>query len=116
MDFPTIIGTIVLIVFFYIGFVRPAQKRRRFLKDGIRGTAKIISVEKTLIKYGGRDSFAKPLMEIGLDVEFPGIPTRRLTIKQAFSTWDIPKTGQVVAVLADPEDYDRVIISPYQDI
>ncbi len=94
--------------------IRLGTRKRRYLeKFGIRSVATIISIEKTLIKQGGIDR--TPLMKIILGIKVEGTEYREVTIKQDFFLSELPKAGEEVPVLIDPENADHVLILNRKD-
>ena len=102
----------ILLVIAFIFFLRlRGRKTRYFLENGIQSTAKIISVEKTSVEIGSGVG-AQPVMKIKLKVVYIGNP--EVTIEQAFNVSDIPEVGDLVCVLIDPKNSEKVMIYPDQ--
>jgi hypothetical protein len=92
------------------------RKRRYLLKNGIAVVAKIISIKKTNVMVGQR-TFARPRMEIVLQIEATGIPNREITITQVFGTSEsVPEAGDKVNALVDPRNAENVMLLPAQSV
>lgn len=96
---------------FYIFTRLAGRKRRHFLENGIQSTAKVMGVEKTSIEIGSGVG-AQPVMKIKLKVVYIGNP--EVTTEQAFNVSDIPEVGDLVCVLIDPKNSEKVMIYPDQ--
>jgi len=87
------------------------RKRRYLLKNGIPAEAIVVSIKKTNIRYGS-EVFARPLMEIVLQIENKEGVSRNITIRQDFELREMPEQGSKVDVLIDPgnPEYVRIVI------
>jgi hypothetical protein len=104
----SVVYTAMLAIF--ILFWRLKGRKRRTLQDnGIASVAKIINVEKTLVE-SGFGVYARPVMKILLEIDEIG--KRQITIKQSFDPSDLPETGEMVGILIDPNDPDKIMIYP----
>jgi len=86
------------------------RKRKYLEKNGIRSSAKVISIEKTLITIHDHDASWTPVMKIVLGIKVAGTEYRQVTVKQEFLTSQTPKPGDEVDVLIDPRNPDKVVI------
>jgi hypothetical protein len=105
---PIILG--IAVVGFVIIVRRTNSKTRYLQKKGISGVGKILKISDTLIKLG-TGSFAQPVMEVILEVQGKESNTvAEVSLKQAFQTSDIPKVGDLVNILIDPNNRSNVMI------
>jgi hypothetical protein len=110
MDIIEILFAIVATTAFYL-FIRLIYRKRIKLQNkGVPANAKILKITKTNIEYG-IGSRAVPLWEIDLEIYELASSSRKLTIKQAIDENHIPKTGDQVPVLVDPDNPKSVMIS-----
>ncbi len=112
MDIKDIVGLGISIVAFYYMSKLFGRKRKYLLKNGIKGTAKIISIEKTIYERGAGSGYsnAKPVMKIVLHVKDFDSISREVMFNQAFYKWEIPKAGDQVDILTDPKNINNVMI------
>lgn len=104
----SVVYTAMLAVFILFWSLK-GRKRRTLQDDGIASVAKIVSIEKTLVK-SGFGVYARPIMKIVLEIDEIG--KRNVTIKQSFDPSDLPQTGEQVGILIDPKNPDKIMIYP----
>jgi len=82
-------------------------RRRRIVQRGEIATARVVSISQT-----GTMVNQVPQMQITVDIESAGETPRRVTFKQVVDIGSMPRAGDRVYVLFDPQHPDRVILSP----
>ncbi|HEY4198681.1 MAG TPA: hypothetical protein VGM63_24235 [Mucilaginibacter sp.] len=112
MEVKDIIGAGVAIIAFYYLSKLFGRKRKYLLKNGIKGIAKIMSMEKTIFESGAGSGYsnAKPVMKIVLQLKDFDSTYREVTFNQAFYKLEIPKVGEQVNILIDPKNINNVMI------
>ena len=83
------------------------RNRRRLIKTGNMGIARVVSVSQTGVTVN-----QVPQMKLVLDIEQAGAQPRRVTIKQLIDLGNIPRAGERVYVFSDPQNPDNVVLSP----
>jgi hypothetical protein len=101
-------------VVIYVFIVVPNRKERYLIKNGVSVTAKLISINKTMVMIG-QGSFAKPQMELVLDIESLEMPYKKVTIRHVFGNNEVqPKPNDKIHILIDPANPANVMLSPNQ--
>ena len=82
-------------------------ERRRLLREGELGMARVVSVSQT-----GTMVNQRPEMRIVLDIERGGEATRRVTTRQVLDLGSMPRAGDRVYVMIDPRNPEMVTLAP----
>lgn len=105
------IGVICLaIIGFYLWNKFFYGRKDALRKNGIPALATVIKSEKTILGTGSEFATYKPIVEFVLEIEMEDNDTRRVTLEQAVNPQRIPKVGDKVNILIDPEKPDNVLI------
>ncbi|MGZ3871302.1 MAG: hypothetical protein ACXVJD_00205 [Mucilaginibacter sp.] len=107
---------IPLVVLAIIGFIiyktfggvfKQLKNQKRLAKEGTLSVAYVKSISQT-----GTTVNQRPEMLLSLEIENIGGRARQVSIKQLIDLGSIPRVGDRVYVIEDPEDPDNVILSP----
>src|ERR1700761_9429719 len=105
-----------VVIFLFVGFIfyrvfgrvfKQMRNGRKLAQTGALGLADVVSVSQTGTTVNG-----VPEMRVVVDVENAGTPPRRVEIKQLIDLGSIPRSGDRVYVLIDPNDPGNVVLSP----
>jgi hypothetical protein len=98
---------------FYRVFIRPSIEHSRIVKTGIRGTATILSLKETGTRINNQ-----PLVKMKLEVTLPGSAPYTTDAKAVISYFHVSQfqPGAVVAVMADRQDKNKVILLREDDV
>ena len=111
----TLKGLLFACVVIAIGYAisRLFSRRKRYLmKNGIRGVAKVVNIERTGADVSSSTELARPVFEIDLQVE-NSEQQPLVTIRHAFAAGAaIPGPGDRIYVLIDPRNPDNLMIAP----
>jgi hypothetical protein len=105
-----------VIVFLIIGFVcykifggifKQMKNQKRLAKDGSLAIAYVQNISQT-----GTTVNQRPEMRLSLEIENIGGQARQVEIKQLIDLGSIPRPGDRVYVIIDPQDPNNVVLSP----
>jgi hypothetical protein len=95
---------------------KPSKRLRKKLEEsGVKAQAKVIEVaEKGMAITNGAEGVVSNTtlaMKCRLEITPPdGTPAFQVTERFRFSQFAVPSAGQMLAVIYDPEDHDKVIL------
>lgn len=87
--------------------LREARTKRSVMKRGETGMARVVAIAQT-----GTTVNQVPEMRLVLDIERAGETPRRVTVTQLVDVGSMPRAGDRVYVLIDPDHPDRVLLMP----
>jgi hypothetical protein len=100
---------------------KPSKRLRKKLEEsGVRAQAKVLEVaEKGMSITNGAEGVVANTtlaMKCRLEITPPdGTPAFEVTERFRFSQFGVPSAGQMLAVIYDPEDHDKVILDESAD-
>jgi hypothetical protein len=110
-----IIGVPVLIAIVAIGITALVigvqlarfKRRRHLLQHGEMAVARVVTISQT-----GTSVNDVPEMRLVVDVEHAGEQPRQITFAQLIDLGSMPRTGERVYVMIDPNEPDRATLAP----
>lgn len=107
----TIIAILILIVNYFI-FIKPILRRRYFKNNGIRLSPPVSKITKTHSSIGD-GSFAEPVYEIVFEYQYNGRLYRVSKNHPIASDEGIPRIGEKMDIIIDPNKPEDIMIVPY---
>jgi hypothetical protein len=109
ISIPILIAIVMVIITVVVIWAQVArfQKRRHLLRYGEMAVGRVISISQT-----GTSVNDRPEMRLVVDVERAGEQPRRITFAQLIDLGSMPRAGERVYLLLDPNDPTRATLAP----
>ncbi len=104
------IVSLALVGFFVFRLIARNSQRAQLLQTGQLCTGKVVAISQT-----GTTVNQVPEMQLVVDVDAPG-GSRRVSFRQLIDLGSIPRAGESVSVMVDPNNPDRATLARQQPV